>query len=287
MKSVLIYYFSGTGNTEIVANMIKEEFSNHEYNVTVIRIEDVFKGNLKIDIEKYDLVGIGCQVIGYGIPNIVHKFIRLLPKQEGKKVFVFRTAGGVAPINYNASKAMIRKLSRKGYDVGYERVFSIGSNWVVKFDDSITKQLYEATLKKVAIMCNEVINGEKRMLKTGFGLKVVMESVAFVTPPMFRLVGKDFRVNENCCHCGLCIKNCPASNIYEKKGRVRFKCSCNSCMRCVYSCPKAAIKFKFLTFFPVPGGYNIDKILKNPSNANKVQNKIPSFFNDYINNDEL
>jgi len=26
MKSVVIYYFSGTGNTEIVANMIKEEF---------------------------------------------------------------------------------------------------------------------------------------------------------------------------------------------------------------------------------------------------------------------
>lgn len=43
MKSVVIYYFSGTGNTEIVANMIQEEFSQHQYAVDLIRMEDVLK----------------------------------------------------------------------------------------------------------------------------------------------------------------------------------------------------------------------------------------------------
>ena len=123
MKSVVIYYFSGTGNTEIVANMVNEELSNYEYNVTIIRIEDILKNNLKIDLEKYEFVGIGCQVIGFGIPNIVRDFIPLLPKVKCKKVFIFRTAGGVAPINYNASKPMIRKLSKKGYEVSMREYF--------------------------------------------------------------------------------------------------------------------------------------------------------------------
>ncbi len=287
MKSVVIYYFSGTGNTEIVANMVNEELSNYEYNVTVIRIEDILKNNLKIDLEKYDLVGIGCQVIGFGIPNIVRDFIHLLPKVKCKKVFIFRTAGGVTPINYNASKTMIRKLSRKGYEVFYERVFSIGSNWMVKFDDKITKQLYEATTKKVAIMCREMVHGEKRMLKTGIRLKVLMECVRFITPWIFPLVGKDLIVNEDCAHCGLCVKNCPARNIYEKNGKIKFKLCCNSCMRCVYSCPKSAIGFRLLTFFPVSGGYNIKKILKQSSDACEIKNEVPRFFNNYIENDTL
>lgn len=287
MKSVVIYYFSGTGNTEIVTNMVKEGLSNYQYNVTVIRIEDVLKNNLKIDLEKYDLVGIGCQVIGFGTPNIVRDFIRLLPKVKYKKVFIFRTAGGVAPINYNASKPIIRKLSRKGYEVFHERLFSIGSNWVNKFDDEIIKQLYAATAKKVAIMCREVVKDKKQILKTSIGLKVLMEGVMFIIPRIIPLVGKDLRVSETCAHCGLCIKNCPAGNIYEKNRKIKFRLSCNSCMRCVYSCPKAAINFKLLTSFPIPGGYNIKKILKQPFNEMKIKNKVPPFFNNYIKDDML
>ncbi|AZV57870.1 EFR1 family ferrodoxin [Clostridium sp. AWRP] len=287
MKSVVIYYFSGTGNTEIVANMIKEGFFNYQYNVTVIRIEDVLKNNLKIDLEKYDLVGIGCQVIGFGTPNIVRHFIKLLPKQKYKKTFIFRTAGGVTPINYNASKPIIRKLSRKGYKVFYERLFSIGSNWMNKFDDEIIKQLYAATAKKADIMCQEVIHGKKRTLKTGIGLKVLMEGMMFIISRIIFLLGKDLKVNENCSHCGLCIKNCPAENIYEKNEKINFRLSCNGCMRCVYSCPKSAINFKSLTSFPIPGGYNIKEILKQPSGDGKIKNKVPPFFDSYIKDDTL
>lgn len=288
MKSAVVYYFSGTGNTEMVANMIKAELSRNEYDVDLIRIEDVLKGNLKIDLKKYDLLGIGCQIIGYGVPIIVHDFIRLLPKEKCKKVFIFRTAGGVAPINYNASKPIIRKLAKKGYEVFHERVFSISSNWIVKFDDAIVRQLYDATRKKVAIMCKELLNGKKRILKTSIGLKVLMEIAIPVFSWVLRLSGKDLTINRSCSHCGLCIRNCPAKNIYEKGGKIRFKLSCNSCMRCVYSCPKSAINFRLLTFFPVPGGYNIEKILIQSSDATEIVNRpIPPFFNSYIKNDTL
>lgn len=288
MKSVVVYYFSGTGNTEIVANMVKREFSKNYYNITLIRIEDILKDNLKVELNKFDLVGIGCPIIGYGVPNIVYDFIRILPKENCKKVFIFRTAGGVGPINYNASRLMMRKLDRKGYEVFHERVFSISSNWVVRFDDLVIKQLYEATSKKVAIMCKELINGKNRILKTGIRLRILMELAMHIFPWILRLVGKDLTINKSCSHCGLCMKNCPARNIYLKSGRIRFKLSCNSCMRCVYSCPTSAITFRFLTFFPVTGGYNIRKILKQPYDASEIANRpVPPFFNDYIHNDAL
>lgn len=288
MKSVVIYYFSGTGNTEIIAKMVKEQFSKLQYTVDLIRIEDVLKNNFKIDLQKYDLIGIGSQVIGYTAPGIVNDFIYVLPKGEGRKVFILRTAGGVAPVNYNASKPIMRKLARKGYDVFYERVFSISSNWIIKFNDDIILQLYDAARKKVGIMCEELIRNERRILKTNLKLKLLMEFVMLVSPTFFRLVGKDLIVTNSCTHCGLCVKNCPAGNIYEKNNKIKFKMSCNSCLRCVYSCPQKAITFRFLTFFPVAGGYNIKKILEQPCNFNEQSKRIiPPFFYDYVENDAL
>ncbi|WP_105619028.1 EFR1 family ferrodoxin [Vallitalea okinawensis] len=287
MKSVVVYYFSGTGNTEIVANMLKKAFEESEVTLTLIRIEDIIKNNLDVELKHFDSVGIGCPIIGYGAPNIVYKFINMLPK-ERKKVFIFRTAGGVGPINYNASKRIMSKLHRKGYEVFYERVFSISSNWVIRFDNQVIKQLYEATDKKVRIMCNELIHEKNRILKTGISLRILMELVMHICPWIIRLVGKDFVVNNSCSHCGLCINNCPSKNIYKSRDRIRFKLSCNSCMRCVYSCPQSAINFRFLTFFPVAGGYNIENILQQSNDGDQGKNgQIPPFFYDYIDNDDL
>lgn len=288
MKTAVIFYFSGTGNTELVANMLLEELDKRQYEVELIRIEDVLKKQIAIDPSKYDLIGIGSQVIGFTAPKIVYDFIRVLPISKGKKVFIFRTAGGVAPVNYNASKSMIRKLARKGYDVFYERVFSISSNWIAKFDDDIIIKLHEATCKKAGLMCDALVSGEKRYLKTGFVQKVLMECVMFISPLFFRLAGKDYKVASSCTHCGQCIKSCPACNIIEKKGKIKFKMSCNCCMRCVYSCPKNAIEFRNLSFFVVPGGYNIKKILSQPCICDEKDKKpAPRFFEAYLANDEL
>jgi len=288
MKSIGIYYFSGTGNTALVANTIKETLVNLGYAVDLFRIEDILKNHLPIDFSRYDFVGIGSQVIGYGTPNLVLDFIGRLPRSEGQKVFIFRTAGGVAPINYNASKPMIQRLTRKGYDVVYERLFSISSNWIVRFEDAVIRELVAATQRKAAIMCHEVIRGERRYLKTGLGQQVLMETAAFFSRWFFRLVGQDYRVGPSCAKCGLCVRNCPTGNIYEQNGKIKFKLSCASCLRCVYSCPQQALQLNIFKSFTVAGGYNIKQILSNQAaSIEKPSGKVPRFFEEYLVNDTL
>ena len=288
MKSALLLYFSGTGNTEIVAKTLQQELITRQYATDLIRMEDVLKGKAAFDASKYDLIGIGCQVIGFAAPSLVYQFIKTLPKTEAKRTFIFRTAGGVAPINYNASKPMIRKLKRKGYQVFYERIFSLSSNWISKFDDDVIVQLYDATCKKVALMADELDRNETRVLKTGFGQKMLMECVMAVTPMLFRLVGKDYAVNNACTHCGLCVRNCPASNIVEKNGKIKFKLSCNCCLRCVYACPQNAIRLRAFSFFTVPSGYNIKRILSQPQACDREKKKqAPKFFDAYLKDESL
>ncbi|MBN1775773.1 MAG: EFR1 family ferrodoxin [Clostridiales bacterium] len=292
MKSVGIFYFSGTGNTEIIAEMIREAFAERDYQIDLIRMEDVLKNSRTINPADYDLIGIGSPVLGYTSPKIVRDFIRILPKilskESRRKVFIFRTAAGVAPVNYNASKPIIRQLAARGYDVLYERIFSISSNWIFKYDDDVILKLYEASRKKADLLCSEVISGKKRLLKTSPLRRAMMEFVMLADRPFLRMVSKDYVVSASCSHCGLCVKNCPSANIREKNGKIKFGMSCNSCLRCVYSCPKNAIGFRTLSFFAVPGGYNIKKILAHPCPPDeKDKRSEPPFFKAYVGDIDL
>lgn len=284
MKKLGIYYFSGTGNTEIAARLVEQSFSARGWAVDVIRIEDVNNGMRELNIEQYDLVGFGSQVIGYGIPGVVRRFAKKLPTvSDNKKAFIFRTAGGVAPINYNVSKKLIRMLKRKQYDVCYEQLFSIGSNWMIKFDDVIMKQMYQATARKITRMCEVIERGGRHYYNTGTALRIKMGVISTFAAMIFPLLGKDAVIEKSCSQCGLCVSNCPAKNIYIKNGKIMFHISCSACLRCVYSCPKKAIRFRLCSFITLPGGYNVKKSLSEEGNPDEKPNgRIPPFFKGYI-----
>lgn len=287
MKKVGIFYFSGTGNTQIVAELIKEEFLNRGDSVDLIRIEDVLKNRTEIKMGSYDLIGIGHPVYGFSAPAIISDFIKAMPKGNGQNVFIFKTAGGVAPINYNASKGVIRKLSKKGYRIFYDRILSIGSNWIVKFDDSVMQQLYQTAQHKVKIMCDEISAGKTRMLKLGFPMSLLIGNVTFFHDMWVWILGKDYSVSSACNLCGKCIRSCPTGNIVERNGKIRFKLSCLWCMRCIYGCPQNAIRHRMLSFFVVSGGYDVKKILGNPGQSGQSTGRIPPFLPNYIKNDDL
>lgn len=282
MNTIGLFHFSGTGGTHIVAEHLRDSFTRKGYQVDLTRIEDVMNGLATFEPAKYDMIGFGSQVIGYGVPNLVKDFLKRLPEGQHQKTFIFRLAGGVAPVNYNVSKYMIRTLKAKGYDVFHERLFSLGSNWIKRFSDPVVQQLYRSTVEKVDQMSNELIDGRERFYETGFWMRLKMGTISFLSGNIFRLTGLDYKVSSACGNCGLCVKNCPSKNIKIKNGKVTFGLNCSCCMRCVYNCPNQAIQFKTLSFFPVEGGYNIKKTLEKPLSENETVTEQPPFFNRYI-----
>jgi len=288
LMKIGIYYFSGTGNTEIIAAMAAKEFGETGNTVELIRIEDILKNNLDTGVSRFDIIGIGNPVIGFGTPDIVFQFILKMPQGNGKKVFLPKTAGGVGFQNYPSSRPVIRKLKKKGYDVFYDRLLSLGSNWVVKFDERVTRLLYEAGRKKVKTACAEIIVGKRRTQKAGPFLTALMEIMMFIDHLMMRFIGLDMHATKECSHCGLCARSCPAGNITDRKGKIRFGLKCNSCMRCVYACPAGAIRYRFFSFFIVPGGYDIRKILKEGSADSDLSGAWkPPFLDEYLKNDNM
>ncbi|HEX3029667.1 MAG TPA: EFR1 family ferrodoxin, partial [Clostridia bacterium] len=289
MKRLGLFYFSGTGNTRLVAGHIGEEFREMGWEVTEVNMESVTMKSELPNLEEFDLIGIGAQVIGYTLPRRASKFVKLLPRsQKGTPVFIFRTCGGVAETNYTASHSLMKMLGKKNYSVFYERLFSIGSNWIFKFDDDIMRRLYEATQRKIKLMCREVTEGRRRFYETSLGLRLKKKLISGQSQLFFQLMGKNMQVTQNCSKCGLCAKNCPEKNIKIVNGRVKFKSNCSACLRCVYQCPNKAIRFRFLKFIPLKNGYDVKQSLSPDKNIKEETNgRIPPFFERYISDDTM
>jgi ferredoxin/flavodoxin len=288
MKKLGLFYFSGTGNTKLVAGHIGEEFVAMGWDVSIYNIEDITSKTGLPDMEEFDLIGMGSQVIGYTTPRRMDQFVQLLPaSRKGSPVFVFRTCGGVAETNFTASHILMKMLRKKNYDVFYERLFSIGSNWVSKFDDAIMQQLYVATKRKVKIMCHEVTEGKRRLYETSTSLRLKKKFISSQAKLSFSLMGKNMKVSENCTKCGLCVRNCPGNNIKIVKEKVKFKTNCSACLRCVYECPNKAISFHLLKFIPIKNGYDVKKSLSLDNEEIETNRKVPPFFERYISDDAM
>jgi ferredoxin len=273
MKSIRLMYFSGTGNTELAADMLARNFRERG---CVVSMEKIGRergacavplsrdGKDRDEGECGEILGIGAPVIGFGTPSIVLDFVRKLPAGNGKKAFVFRTAGGVIPGNYNSSRDLIAILERKGYDVFNERLFSIGSNWMIRFSNGAMKKLHDATKIKVEAYCADILDDKRFRYETGKKQRFTDAMLRGLSRIVLRFLATDFRASPDCTGCGLCAERCPKATVRMKKGKPRFGSDCASCMRCVYACPQKAIQLKSLAFLQLKEGYDVKDILEHP-----------------------
>ncbi len=107
-KPIMIYYFSGTGNTFLVASKMKEAFENEKYVVTLRKIP--ISG--VVELENNCHLGIVVPVAIQSTFPIVWDFIERLPKGNMRQVFFADTmetfSGGIVG-------PMKKSLEAKGY----------------------------------------------------------------------------------------------------------------------------------------------------------------------------
>ncbi len=86
MKTALIIHWSKTGNTEKVANAIKQGLEEAEIQVTIKKTEEAEA----LDFFDYDLVCVGCPSYSWHPPEPMTNFLK-------KKFAVYRQNGKVKP----------------------------------------------------------------------------------------------------------------------------------------------------------------------------------------------
>jgi len=263
MKTVGIYYFSGTGNTKKIIELLADELEKNNCAVTLYSVEDLLKSQMSIDFDKYDLIGLAYPIYGFGTPDIISRLIDQMPDGEGRNLFLLKTGADFISINHNASTEQIEILEMKNFNVFYDRIIVMPSNWLVAYDDRIVKQLYNCAAVKVKHMCREILELKRRRYKTGIFLRKLSLGISYLEKNYgSAYFGKSLRANQNCNLCSLCIQKCPNQNISIAGDSLNFGDQCLWCMRCIYSCPSKAIESKGMNFFILKKGYDLQKILE-------------------------
>ena len=115
MKAV-IYVFSGTGNTMLVAQLYKQFLSSYETVIHRLGFGEVPSSS------DADLIGFAYPIHGFNAPKVMVDFCRSMPSvgkkgERVKRCFVFKTSGEGLSFNNYSSQKMIKILEKRGLEL--------------------------------------------------------------------------------------------------------------------------------------------------------------------------
>ena len=242
-----IFYFSGTGNTWLMADHINAKLNEQGIESKCYSIETLTEEESNKLINDSEHLIIGYPIYGSEAPEPMKRFIENMPKLESEKtISVFCTqaffsgdGGSYLEDTFKAKNYLLRQtrefnLSNNFYVPTFVRAFKVGGQ------NKINKRKEKAFKHSDEFI--EAIIKEEQLIKTiGFFSGKFARLQRKEVHKHIKKVNDSFSVEESCIHCNLCVKLCPMENIYDKEGQITFEDNCAACMRCYQACPKSAI----------------------------------------------
>lgn len=245
MAKVLLLYFSQTGSTQKLCEIVAAELSTAGHTVTTADIGD----SLEADNESFDVIGIGSPTFFYRLPSNVSDFIRRLPPLTGKDAFYLLSYGTAIG---GAERQLYRLLKRKGarikgfeassgrdYWYGYiQRGILFAPNGPRKDEVERMKEFAGALSARLGTR-DAVAVPERRKL----GIIHRLERFAVNRVLINFVYSLFFHAKDKLCTgCGRCVRECPVQNIYMDGSKPSWGRNCLFCLRCAVICPEEAVR---------------------------------------------
>lgn len=161
VRSVGLFFFSGTGNTAVLMADLVAEFQHRGVCTSLAEIETFTLKNAMPDIGHCDLIGLGYPVHAFNAPRIVFDFVKLLPPGNGRRVFLLKCPGDHFA-NAGSTGPMRRALHRRGYDVVHEGLAVMPANFAVRYPPALTRELHAIARRRLAVYVEELLAGTRR-----------------------------------------------------------------------------------------------------------------------------
>ncbi len=231
--SIKIYYFSGTGNTQLIAKQIVSYFAKYGHEACTEKMESA----PQVELTENMVLGLGFPVAAFSTYPLVWNFIDALPQANGTQVFAFDTLGG---ISMGGIMGKLRsKLSAKGYTPLCAAEIRMPVNIFFVMPPKLRQRRLDNGKTHAERFCEKISSG------TGHWRKIpIIADMMYLFGKFFwwimqlPLHQRTFKVcidEKKCTHCGLCAQKCPAKNITIAESAV-IGDGCQYCLRCVAVC---------------------------------------------------
>lgn len=228
----MIYYFSGTGNSEWVAKKLGKILQDRVVNIANQEQEK------KNYIKKGETVGFVFPIYAYSVPPIMMEFIT--QQQLPEDCFIY----AVCTCEKEEGNALLQLSKRMKLDSGYTILMPNNYTILIKADKKeVVKKKIEVAKDQIAKIADDIKNKKRIDIKGKFLGNMKTKVVAPLFHSMTKNAWKKFWVQDSCISCGICEKNCPKQCIDLKEGKPTWSEGCVQCLACFHRCPKESIQY--------------------------------------------
>lgn len=235
--SNVIFYFTGTGNSLVVARDIADKVED----TSIISIASV-KDEILNDLQ-YDRIGFVFPVYFWSVPSIVKRFVKKLSFNKKQYIFGVVTYAGSSGMALSELDQCIREqggMLKAGFSV------RLPGNYICRygaFASIIQQMLFKGEKKRVISISSTVKDRNSTRIPNGGILSRIAEGSIKKAIDGFGTSARNFYVASHCNGCGSCQRVCPVSNIKIVDGHPEWGNECECCMACIQWCPTRAIEY--------------------------------------------
>jgi len=260
--STEIYYFSGTGNSLVVARDTAAKTSGKLIPIASVVDEE----SIKTDADVIGIVFPTYYEPYGGVPLIVRKFTGKLEDIESKYIFAICTYGSGSFVTLNYLEKIIKS---RGGKLAARFTVNMPLNMAgSKINNPQKQQKMFHVWKENIEVISERVNARKEgkfdtpnllVGKIYILIKVVVTPIIFLFKPttlrhlkkysnssksyeeLLPFMDRSFHADEKCAGCGTCSKICPVKNIQIVNGKPEWMHHCEFCLACFHWCPEGKI----------------------------------------------
>ncbi len=237
----MIFYFTGTGNSQMVAEIIAEHTGEPLVSIAAAMKAERYDYTLGFD----DSIGFVMPTYYYGIPVQIPEFIEKLTfSNQPRYIWTCLTCDGQTA---GAGGMLAKHLRAKGWVPNAHFSCPVVNNAVVLGNQMPVRHpelLLDRAQKRAASIGKYVQERRSGNFDECAGMGadfLTMQNYGFYKNGRKT---KHFHVNQQCMGCGQCAEQCPSASIEMKNGRpVWTNPQCIYCLRCINNCPAKAITF--------------------------------------------
>lgn len=249
-----IDYFSGTGNALTACRWIGQHARDRKMSAHIQAI-DRFDHHAIKQAPDQALLGFAYPTHGFALPWFMLKYILFFPRGRNA-VFLLNTRAGMKIGSWNtpglSGLALLLPmliLTLKGYRIKGLLSLDMPSNWI-----SVHPGLFPSAVEFIVHKCHTKVDRFSAKILSGhrsipwyffvflpLDLAVSPISVLYLILGRFFLA-KTFFASKKCNGCKICGDYCPVGAIRIIDDRPYWSFYCESCMRCMNTCPQQAIE---------------------------------------------
>lgn len=235
----MILFFSGTGNSEYVAEKVAQTINDE-----LISLNDLIKKDSNGELCSEKPLVFVTPTYGWQLPIIVRDYI-LKTTFKGNNAAYFLLTCGTGTGNASEYAKMLCK--EKGFIFMGFNTIVMPENYIAMFsvpNESKSDKIIKNAIPKIKAVTNLIKKSEKLSSeKVTFVGKLMSGPVNTLFYKCF-VNAKGFYVNNNCIGCEKCVELCPLNNIKLINYKPKWDNNCTHCMACICHCPTEAIEYK-------------------------------------------